>query len=459
MSQAPVVSAAEILKRAASAERDSFRKVSHAAVYQKLRMRFGRTTLTRVVFRDVERHRQVDQWTASAQAAAPAPQAAPPDLSGEFQAARLDWNDPLSPAAIQGWLADREHHSQAREEVREDGGRITVTSHESTSPVTEAQFVVRANDYHPISALYRFQDQSDDVEFTELAYEVRRLESLDAGVRSELATAADAPATVVASGGAPTNAGSPAPASLESLEVDALYALHQHQADLGGETEVTRQAGAVKVAGVVVSSERKAELRTALARLPDVQVELYTAQEAADRQARAIRSAPESPATPAARVPALRDALTARFPDQAARDSFVLDVLDCSQMALAHGFALNRLASRYPAASVAGLSREARSEIQTMSGDHVRALRKELDSLFERLTPLAGEALRLPAPDANSDSGQIELASLVPDLQKLDRIVARLVSGSDGAEAEPDALVREYQELAGRLRESVHKRR
>jgi hypothetical protein len=455
MSQAPVVSAAEILKRAASAERDSFRKVSHAAVYQKLRVRIGRTTLTRVVFRDVERHRQVDQWTASDQAASPAREATPPDLSVEFQAARLDWSDPLSPAMIEGWLADREHHGQAHEEVREDGGRITVTSHESTAPVTDARFVIRANDYHPISALYRFQNQSDEVEFTELDYEVRRLETLDAKVRSELATGADSPAPVVASSGVPTSAGSPTPASLESLEVDALYALHQHQADLGGETEVTREAGVVKVAGVVVSGERKAELKTALARLPDVQVELYTAQEAAERQAHAIRSATESPAAPAARAPALRDALAARFPDQAARDSFVLDVLDCSHQALAHGFALNGLAVRYPAASVAGLSREARSELQAMSADHLRALRKELDALFERLAPLAGEVQAPSAPEVGSGSGQAGPASLVPDLQKLDRIVAQLIGGSDGAEAEAGALVREYQEIAGRLRQNV----
>jgi hypothetical protein len=459
MSQAPVVSAAEILKRAATAERDSFRKVSHATVYQKLRLRFGRTTMTRVVFRDVERHRQVDQWTASDQAASHAPVAAPPDLSVEFQATRLDWNDPLSPAGIQGWLADRERHSEAREEVREDGGKFTVTSRESNNPVTEAQFVVRASDYHPISALYRFQGRSDEVEFTELDYEVRRLETLDAAVRSELGAGADTPAQVESSGIAPASAGSPAPASLDSLEVNALYALHERQADLGGETEVTRQAGVVKVAGVVVSRERKAELTAALARLPDVQVELYTAQEAANRQAHAIASAPESPSSSAARAPALRDALNARFPDQVARDSFVLDVLDCSQQALAHGFALDRLATRYPAEGVAGLSKEARSELRTMSGDHLRTLRKELDSLFERLTPLAGEVRVASAPEVNAGAAEAEPASLVPDLQKLDRIVAGLVSGSDGAEADAGTLVREYQEVAGRLRQSLLSRR
>ena len=127
------------------------------------------------------------------------------------------------------------------------------------------------------------------------------------------------------------------------------------------------------------------------------------------------------------------------------RHQFVLDVFDCSQQALAHGFALDRLAVRYPAESIAGLSREARSELRTMSDDHRRTLRKELDSLFERLAPLAGEVRAASASEVNAGSGEVEPASLVPDLQKLDRIVAGLVSGSDGAEKDPGTLVREYQ--------------
>jgi anti-sigma factor RsiW len=453
VSRTPVVSASEILRRAVATESDSFRKVSHAAVYQKLRVRVGHTTLTRVVFRDVERHRQVDRWTATDEVAAPAAPA--PDLSSEFQAARLDWDDPLSPGAIHGWLADRERHAQARQEVREVGDTFTVSSSEANAPVTEARFVVRSNDFHPVSALYRFQDQPNEVEFTELAYEVRRLETLDASVRSELASGPDAQAPVLASGGVPPSAGSGGAApSLESLEINALYALHQHHADLGGETEVTRNAGAVKVAGVVESGERKAELRSALAHLPDLQVELYTAQEAADRQARVIASAPDSSTAQVAGVPVLREALAARFPDQASRDTYVLGVLDCSQQALAHGFALHRLASLYPAATAAALTPEARSEIRTMSSDHLKALRKELDSLFERLTPLAGEIQSVPAPGSSPGPGQAEPASFVPDLQRLDRIVSRLVS-SDGADADAGALLREYHEIAGRLRQDL----
>lgn len=446
VSQTPVVSASEILRRAVTTESDSFKKVGHAAVYQKLRVRVGHTTLTRVVFRDVERHRRVDRWTATDEVAAPA--ATAPDLASEFQTARLDWDDPLSPVAIQGWLADRERHAQARQEVREVGDTFMVSSSEANAPVKEARFVVRSSDCHPVSALYRFEDQPNEVEFTELAYEVRRLETLDASVRSELASVPDTQAPGLASGGISVAQASGAASNLESLEINALYALHRHHADLGGETEVTRNAGAVKVAGVVESNQRKAELRSALAHLPDLHVELYTAQEAADRQARAIASAPDFSPAPVASVPALREALATRFPDQASRDTFVLGVLDCSQRALAHGFALRRLASRYPAATAAALTPEARSEIRTMSSDHLKALRRELDSLIERLAPLAGEIQ--PPQVAGRGFSQAEPALLVQDLQRLDRIISRLVS-SDDAAANAGALLREYRETAGRL--------
>ena len=45
LSQTPVVSAGEIFRRAVASERDSFSKVSHSAVYQKLRVRIGRSSL------------------------------------------------------------------------------------------------------------------------------------------------------------------------------------------------------------------------------------------------------------------------------------------------------------------------------------------------------------------------------------------------------------------------------
>lgn len=83
-----------------------------------------------------------------------------------------------------------------------------------------------------------------------------------------------------------------------------------------------------------------------------------------------------------------------------------------------------------------------------MSSDHLKALRRELDSLIERLAPLAGEIQ--PPQVAGRGFSQAEPALLVQDLQRLDRIISRLVS-SDDAAANAGALLREYRETAGRL--------
>ena len=452
-SQTPVVSAGEILRRATTAERDCLKQVSHAAVYQKMRVRVGRTTLTRLVYRDVERHRQVDRWSASDQVSPIAPSTFASNLENEFHAARLDWDDPLSPTAIGGWLEAREQRNHDSQDVKEDGGAFTLTSRVPSEPVTEARFVVRAADYHPISARYQFRDQAGDVELTELAYEVRGVETLDASVRSELSSRPDAPDSALASGPPAPISAKLSPLHLDSLEIAALYALHLHRADLGGETEVVRQGGEVKVSGVVVSLQRKAELRSALAHLPELHVDVQTAQEAAERQAHAIASATETPTIATARTAALKDALAARFPDPTSRDTFVMETLECSQQALARGFALRRLAVRYGADNGVSLPRESQLELLAMSSDHLKALRKDLNSLIERIGTLAGDAPKSQALDENS--AQPDPAALVANLQKLDRMVTRLVSGDEADSADSATLLREYQTLAGRLRREV----
>lgn len=451
--QAPVVSAGEILRRATTAERDCLKQVGHAAVYQKMRVRVGRATLTRVVFRDVERHRQVDRWSASDQVSPIAPSTFASNLGDEFRAARLDWDDPLSPTGMRGWLEAREQRNHHSQDVKEDAGAFTLTSRVPSEPVTEAQFVVRAADYHPISARYQFRDKAGDVELTELAYEVRGVETLDASVRSELSSRPDAPDSALASGRPALISAKLSPLHLDSLEIAALYALHLHRADLGGETEVARQGGEVKVAGVVVSLQRKAELRAALAHLPELHVDVQTAQEAAERQAHAIASATETPTIATARTAALKDALATRFPDPTSRDTFVMETLECSQQALARGFALRRLAVLYGVDNGASLPRASQLELQAMSLDHLQALRKDLDSLIERIGWLAGDTPKSRAFDENS--AQPDPAALVADLQKLDRMVTRLVSGDEADSADSATLLRKYQTLAGRLRREV----
>jgi hypothetical protein len=410
-----------------------------------MQVRVGRTTLTRTVYRDITRRRQVDRWAE--QGAAPPFTAEPAmatELARDFKAERLDWDDPLSAASIRAWFANRRHGGDS---VRRSAGYLTLTSLVASASLPEARFVLREADYHPVSARLRFRDRPNEVVLTELAYEVRTFDSLDATTRAQLS----GPPALAAAAKPAAKALAAAP-DLNELELEALYALHRHDADLGGEAQVQRTTGGIAVKGLVASDERRDELRAALRRVPGVRIELQTVAEATRQQSRTLASAVELQERPAGHAGALQEMLLARFPEQQSRDSFVLGTLEAAQHALARGFALERLAVRYPAGVEAELSTEARGYLRTMIVEHERALRQHCGALFERLDSVAGasgEAPEAAAPPANWQDLQ---ARLLPDLHRMDKLVIALVSDSSVEPEGQAELIREYHKCSARIR-------
>lgn len=443
MREVPAVSASEILNRGVAAQDEALSKVKRATVCQKIRVRQGPKTFVRTLYRDVARKRQVERW--SGQEAT--------DVAGRFQGIHYNWADPLSPGGIRDWLVLREENDRsASETVRQSDGVFTVTSASSQDPVQEARFVVRESDYHPVSAYFSFRGQ-DDVELTELAYSVQPVETIDTEIRAELTPPSEPAPERQPASRVPGH--STADADLDSLEIQARYALHQQQADLGEETQVERTAGTVIVRGLVASDRRRAELRAALAHLQGVRIELETAEEAAGRQARAIASAAESPQSEQRQPPALQMSLAERFPDQEARDAFVLATIECSQRTLSHGFALRKLAERYPAAAVTALPEESRRQLVTMLGDHRLAMQTSVQELFDRLAPLTGPVPQAAGTDAPARPWQEVQPSLLGDLRKMDQIVVELVSSSAKGPSDASSLLGEYHQCARRIRSGL----
>lgn len=460
LNHAPGVSAHEVLERAAAAEQQALHRSSGAAICQTLEVRVGARHLTRTVYRDVARHRQVDRW--SARDGAPLREDAQPplakELAGRFETARLNWSDPLSPVSIRTWLGGRAKLDRAVETVREEDGVYTVTSRTPRSApadenvVTEADFVVRAADYHPVAARFQFSAGATEVDLTETRYEIYPVASLEASVRSELdAPLAHQPANAVKQPA--TVAGEPdvVPEGIESVEIRALYALHQRRGDLGGETEVKRTGDGVLVSGVVVSDRRKQELEAALRLVPGVRTGIETAEQAAARQNQTTAAVPQPAA--ATELPALEKALAETFPEQGARDAFVLETIECSQQALVRGFALQRLLRAAPVPGVA-LTPEARREWRAMAVEHRRNLETLIDRLFARMTLLAGAVTVQPDQIPAAASWAETEAELTRDLQALDKLVTRMMSASAGSaeERDPPTLIRQYQYLGGRIR-------
>ncbi len=448
LQHAPAASASELLARAEAFQQRQFASVGHATVFQKLEVRVGTKTLTRTVYRAVGRHRQVDRWSEPKNATAPA-EAQPAlaaELEQDFREARLDWDDPLSPIGIRTWFMSHAGEKQDEQSVRRDDGHFTLRSTAENEPVTQADFVLRASDYHPVSARLHFRGRSADVHLTELAYEVRSLDTLDPATRAELAEP-QMPETAVS---AAPKASAPAP-DLNEIELEAWYALRRHDADLGGEAQVQRTGAGIAVKGLVASEQRREELRAALSHVPGVRVDLQTVAEAARQQSGALASAVEVEQRPPGGRAALQQLLAARFPEQQSRDSFVLGTLEASQNALARGFALERLANRYPAAVEAELSPEGRTRLRSMVAEHHSALKRYAATLFERLDSLVGPVA--PEPPAQARSGwQEQQKQLLPDLKRVDKIVMALVSDSGMESVGTEELISEYRECVTRIR-------
>ncbi len=467
LNHAPRVSAHEVLERAAAAEEqaeEALHVFSGAVVCQTLEVRVGARRLTRTVYRDVARHRQVDRW--SARDGGPLRQDAQPplatELAGRFKSARLNWSDPLSPVSIQTWLGGRAKLDQAQETVREEDGVYTITLRTPASApapqnvVTETDFVVRMTDYHPVAARFQFSSDADEVDLTETRYEIHPVQSLEASVRSELdAPLAHQPAGAVKEPATVASEPDTTPESIENVEIRALYALHQRRADLGGETEVKRTADGVTVSGVVVSRRRKQELVAALRLIPGIRTDIETAEQAAARQTGTTTTAPQSAA--AIELPALEKALVENFPEQGARDAFVLETIECSQQALVRGFALQRLLRTAPARGGTALSPEVRREWREMATEHRRDMETQLDRLFDRMTPLAGAVTAQPDRIPRAASWAETEAEVTRDLQALDKLVTRLMSASAGPveERDPATLIRQYQDLGSRIRARI----
>jgi RNA polymerase sigma factor (sigma-70 family) len=243
--------------------------------------------------------------------------------------------------------------------------------------------------------------------------------------------AAAAPSAIV-----PPRAGSPArvfsPSELSDLEMAVRIALHDVQADLGEDITLRATPAGVAVQGVVGGAARRDSIASALAGLDGARMNVRTADEVA-ALARANGTRGTRGTLPARRIDgvepsssvgavgagespafanAIQKALAERMPAPTDRAAFVNETLARADEALARAWALRRLADRYQPRDVTGLSRRSSQSLATLMDDHTAALRRAVDVLITRVTPLvaaaegidnenAGAALRGDVSDAS----------------------------------------------------------
>jgi anti-sigma factor RsiW len=321
------VSANQLIQRATEAQEQRIRRVTHAVVYQKLRVQrrgappLENASITWEVWNDPTggRFRQRVEDAKGQRLIDPRPenpaekneagrnqqlrqdgvfqppsahldlQEVPPilrELDQILKSNRMNQRNPLSPIGYASWR--KSIHRQS-EEVKEtslaDGEKALTLTTAALAPFTansivKAELVIRAADWHPVAQRFEVQGENGvrDYDLTETDFEVLASNALphsifeDRFVSVPLAVAPPVPA--------PPQVLPPSAAELVASEVEVLFALHRVRACIGRPISVTRvNSGRIEVKGVVDTEIRKAELLAGLKGIPWVNVKIQTIEE------------------------------------------------------------------------------------------------------------------------------------------------------------------------------------
>jgi RNA polymerase sigma factor (sigma-70 family) len=217
----------------------------------------------------------------------------------------------------------------------------------------------------------------------------------------------------------------PAAIASAELEVEIAHLLNGIRANLGEQVSMGRTTGgALRVDALVESEERKEAILRALGPVlqnPSVVVEVNTIEEALKK-----RPPPESGpsgvterevSVRTGRIPAdaeLRAHLAARTADGGQLDEkvnqFAVRAMARSRQALLHASALKRLVGRFTPAEVRALGPEPRAKWLSMIREHAQAYRREAAALRIHLSavfPASGDA----APSETADEANVGRAA------------------------------------------------
>jgi len=440
-----VVSASELLQRAASAHDQQLRATTQPIVYQKLQVKrksstaSGESAATLEIWNDVNNSRfnqSVGDWSAVSTWVS---NATPPrnqtpaqallvDLENAFRANRLDVNEPLS---ANGYLAWRDSVGQKDEQVSKTtvangeealSLKTVVNEAKAVGAITEAGLVVRMKDWHPVSERIRVKASEGEVEYelTEIAFRVASPNTLDPSVFGAPAVASlssgPTPALSPTSTRSEAVSSSPAPAASAELEVEVLERLNQVNALLGEQLSLTRaSSGQLLVRGIVETEQRKREIEQALKSVstnPAVRIEVNTVAEAQARQ----RQSPtrnvivEEAQVAQQTIPVdteLRGYFSARgFSgdrlEQQIRQ-FSGEVSNRSSRARSHALALKQIAERFTPAQLSTLDQTARNRWRALLREHAQAYEREIQQLRRELQPI------FPAASSSASAAESEI--------------------------------------------------
>ncbi len=451
ISSQTIVSAEELINRAAASRENELRNTDQPVLYQQLRVKRrdaqGEDSANIELWQDVDnsRMRQVASPKTSADASEVQKLNVLADLDNILRANNYE-PPPLSIIGFRAWRKTLPEKRDLVEEAKIDEGiSVLRLSTEITTQPVDGQLiasvlVVRASDYHPLEQHFRVMsaDGVQEFELRETSFAVMSLNSLNPGFfadSSPVVTSArplpspgqspeevaNATTVAVSVPGAVATGTLPNVVATAELEVEVLDLLHNAGADLGEQIEVKRMPnGPVMITGVVETLERKNQILNALQSVsgnPAVKIQINTVADEIARQKQA--KAQPKPSVENVEVegdtfPAEAD-LRAHFngSDQAVRQ-FASRMTGRSSQAMTYLWAMKRLKSQFTVAELQKLTPEARSKWLNVIRSYARSYQSEIAALKRELQPVFG--VSAGAGDGASVNSDAELMQTVDRL-------------------------------------------
>jgi hypothetical protein len=418
----PVVSAAEVLRKAAAAE-------STPSPRRRIRIKTRARTLVR------PRSLLATTLTAS--------QVDAPELQALFAAAHFSWEEPLSARSFEAWRGQLSGKVDAVSILADtaSGGRLyEIRTATTASKLTQAELTLRAADWQPVHEILQFE----------------------AGERVEISEAEDAPTDLLPPASVAASRPAPAPgperpvvsdrAASAADELRVLAALHSIGADLGEPIEVTRPgSGGIQVAAAGLDAARKEQLRAALGNLPWVTLRFDEAQQAALTGRQDQRRDARPPAAP---VSLLQLELQSYLGGAAALQKFTDGILDVSDAAMARAHALRNFGERFPTDQEQSLSPAGRGLLAALRREHWGALKENVRRMVQLLQPVLAVPENPPAGVPPIGLWQDAARDLLESTRQVDRLLNQMLAGGDNTaarQATPQELASALASLQAQL--------
>jgi hypothetical protein len=233
------------------------------------------------------------------------------------------------------------------------------------------------------------------------------------------------------------------PTELAALQVEILDLLDQAGANLGEQVNVTPTAnGLIKVEALVETDQRKGELQRALQPVssrPSVRISIKTLAEALAQQKSDSPKRVEvgNVEVSSNRIPvyhelrrhflALNRPATKETDLEAAINRFADQILDRSQQAMRHAWALKRFSQRFTLEEIQGLTPEAKNKWLGLISEHARQFARSTEIIRGDLEPIFFAGLARPSEKAEREEAELKAeigpltgdADLQPSLERL----------------------------------------